>query len=29
MGVFEALETAGAKDGDTIKISHLEFGYFK
>ncbi|MBQ7450122.1 GTPase ObgE [bacterium] len=29
MGVFEALEQAGAKDGDTIKISHLEFGYFK
>ena len=29
MGVFEALEHAGAKDGDTIKISHLEFGYYK
>ena len=29
MGVFEALEQAGAKDGDTIKISHLEFGYYK
>ena len=29
MGVFEALDQAGAKDGDTIKISHLEFDYFK
>ncbi len=29
MGVFEALEQAGAKDGDTIKISHLHFGYYK
>lgn len=29
MGVFEALEQAGAKDGDIVKISHLEFGYYK
>ena len=28
MGVFEALEQAGAKDGNIIKISHLEFSYF-
>ena len=29
MGVMEALEQSGAKDGDTIKIGHLEFEYYK
>ncbi len=29
MGVFEALENAGIKDGDSIKIGHLEFDYYK
>ena len=29
MGVMAALEASGAKDGDTIKIGHLEFEYYK
>lgn len=29
MGVMKALEEAGIQDGDTIKIGHLEFTYFK
>ena len=29
MGVIKALEESGAKDGDTIKIGHLEFEYYK
>ena len=29
MGVFEALKASGAKDGDTIKIGHLEFTYWQ
>ena len=28
MGVFEALKASGAKDGDTIRIGHLEFTYW-
>ncbi len=28
MGVFEALEQAGIKDGDSVKIGHIEFDYF-
>ncbi len=27
MGVFEALKEAGIKEGDTVKIGHLEFEY--
>ncbi len=29
MGVFEALKASGAKDGDTIRIGHLEFTYWQ
>lgn len=29
MGVFEALVQAGAKDGDNVKIGHIEFDYFE
>lgn len=29
MGVMSALEMSGAKDGDSVKIGHLEFEYFK
>ena len=29
MGVFEALVQAGAKDGDSVKIGHIEFDYFE
>ncbi len=29
MGVFEALKESGAKDGDSIKIGHLEFTYYE
>ena len=28
MGVFEALKHAGVKEGDTVKIGHIEFDYF-
>lgn len=28
MGVFEALKQAGVKDGDTVKIGHIEFDYY-
>lgn len=28
MGVFEALEQAGVKDGDQVKIGHIEFDYY-
>lgn len=28
MGVFEALEQAGVKDGDQVKIGHIEFDYW-
>ena len=27
MGVFEALKDSGIKEGDTVKIGHLEFEY--
>ena len=27
MGVFDALKAAGVKEGDTVKIGHLEFDY--
>ena len=29
MGVFEALIQAGAKDGDSVKIGHIEFDYYE
>ncbi len=29
MGVFEALVQAGAKDGDSVKIGHIEFDYYE
>lgn len=29
MGVFEALVQAGAKDGDNVKIGHIEFDYYE
>ncbi len=29
MGVFEALKEAGIKDGDTVKIGHIEFDYYQ
>ena len=29
MGVFEALIQAGAKDGDNVKIGHIEFDYYE
>lgn len=29
MGVFEALEQAGIKDGDSVKIGHIEFDYYE
>ena len=29
MGVFTALKEAGIKNGDTIKIGHLEFEYYE
>lgn len=28
MGVFEALKNAGVKEGDTVKIGHIEFDYY-
>lgn len=28
MGVFEALKASGVKEGDIVKIGHLEFDYF-
>ena len=29
MGVFDALIHAGAKDGDSVKIGHIEFDYYE
>lgn len=29
MGVFEALKQAGVKDGDSVKIGHIEFDYYQ
>jgi len=29
MGIFEALVQAGAKDGDNVKIGHIEFDYYE
>ncbi len=29
MGVFEALIQAGVKDGDSVKIGHIEFDYYE
>ena len=29
MGVFEVLKAKGAKDGDTIVVSHIEFTYYE
>lgn len=29
MGVFEALRQAGVKDGDSVKIGHIEFDYYE
>lgn len=29
MGVFEALRQAGIKDGDSVKIGHIEFDYYQ
>lgn len=29
MGVFEALAQAGVKDGDSVKIGHIEFDYYE
>lgn len=29
MGVFEALTQAGIKDGDSVKIGHIEFDYYE
>lgn len=28
MGIFEALENSGIKDGDSVKIGHIEFVYY-
>lgn len=28
MNVFEALKAAGIKDGDTVKVGHIEFAYY-
>lgn len=28
MGVYEALKNAGVKDGDSVKIGHIEFDYY-
>lgn len=28
MGVFDGLKDAGVKDGDTVKIGHIEFDYY-
>ena len=28
MGVFDKLKSMGVKDGDTIIVGHLEFGYY-
>ena len=29
MGVFEELKAKGAKDGDTVVVSHVEFVYYE
>ena len=29
MNVFDALKAAGIKDGNTVKVGHIEFVYYE